>query len=521
MASITSTRMRGIALAACVAVALGYAFRDGLARMIATWLTTEEYSHGIVLPFLAGWLIWQRRTEFARCVPHGSWWGLVAIAVGLAVNGLGLLATVYSLQQYAFLLCIYGLVGCLGGWQLLRALAAPMALLVLMVPLPNFFSNNLSAQLQLLSSQLGVWFIRAAGISVFLDGNVIDLGVYKLEVAEACSGLRYLFPLMTLGVVMGWLFQAERWKRALVFVSSVPLTIVMNSLRIGIIGVLVDRWGIAMAEGFLHDFEGWLMFMVTAALMLAEMAVLSRLGAHPRPLRESLHSLRDSGRAMAGNRVVLPLPLAAAALLLLVAAPAGLLLDSGADRSPQRIEFAQFPQVIGDWHGRRTALERVYLDVLQLDDYIMADYQADDAATRRPVNFYVAWYGSQRSGVSAHSPRSCLPGGGWNIRALQRVAVDGVSVGDQPLLVNRAVIEKGSSRQLVYYWFQQRGRVVTSEYAVKWYLFWDALTRRRTDGALVRLIVAVPEGATLEGAERELRRFAGAVIRPLQDYVPG
>ena len=118
------------------------------------------------------------------------------------------------------LLVVYGLVLALVGWQ--RAFGSsrvPLAILLFMIPLPKFLLQNFSAQLQLISSQIGVWFIRLFGISVFVEGNVIDLGGYKLQVAEACDGLRYLFPLMTLGFIMAYLFKVEMWKRA----AAVPV----------------------------------------------------------------------------------------------------------------------------------------------------------------------------------------------------------------------------------------------------------------------------------------------------------
>ena len=163
-------------------------------------------------------------------------------------------------------------------------------------------------------------------------------------------------------------------------------------------------------------------------------------------------------------------------------------------------------------------MERVYLDQLMLDDYLLADFYRSGT---RPVNFYVAWYDSQRAGRSAHSPRSCLPGGGWEIQSLTQVDVPGVSVEGKPLRVNRVLIQLGSQKQLVYYWFQQRGRVVTNEYMVKWYMFWDSLTRNRTDGALVRLVVPLTATDSVPAVESELVEFAAAATRQLDAYVPG
>jgi EpsI family protein len=138
----------------------------------------------------------------------------------------------------------------------------------------------------------------------------------------------------------------------------------------------------------------------------------------------------------------------------------------------------------------------------------------------RPVNLYVAWYDSQRAGRSVHSPRTCLPGGGWQIVEFDQVEVPGVQAAGQPLRVNRALIALGSSRQLVYYWFQQRGRIITNEYLAKWFLFWDSLTRNRSDGALVRLVVPLGEAEQSSNADAELARFAAELEPVLERYVP-
>src|SRR6185436_18948115 len=144
---------------------------------------------------------------------------------------------------------IAGVVLATVGMGAFRRLWAPVVMLLLAIPLPAFFYNNLSSQLQLVSSALGVWLIRLFGISVYLSGNVIDLGHFQMQVVEACDGLRYLFPLMTLGFIVAYFFRAPLWQRLAVFASSVPLTIVMNSVRIAMIGVFADLGNTALAEG--------------------------------------------------------------------------------------------------------------------------------------------------------------------------------------------------------------------------------------------------------------------------------
>jgi len=137
-----------------------------------------------------------------------------------------------------------------------------------------------------------------------------------------------------------------------------------------------------------------------------------------------------------------------------------------------------------------------------------------------PVNLYTAYYVNQRKGESIHSPRSCIPGGGWQIASHEVVSVDGVSVRGQPMKFNRLLIQKGEDRQLVYYWFQQRGRNLTNEYLVKWFLFQDALAMNRSDGALVRLVTPSPRGEDLADADRRLGEFLQVLLPTLDRHIP-
>jgi exosortase D (VPLPA-CTERM-specific) len=507
-----------ILLAVAAIVATG-ALQSGIDHMFDTWMGREEYSHALLIPAISAYLIWQQRSELLRIGLQGSWLGVALVVIGALVQTLGVLAAVDVVQQYGLLIAIYGIVLALIGRRAFALLWAPLLILALMIPLPEFLLQNFSAKLQLISSQVGVWFIRLFRISVFVEGNVIDLGGYKLQVAEACDGLRYLFPLMTLGFVMAYLFKVAFWKRALLFLSTIPVTILMNSFRIGTIGVMVEHWGTSMAEGFLHDFQGWAVFMTSAGVLLLEMMLLARIGKQRRPWRE-VFGLEAAPPIDRGVRIVPPsVPASFIVGTILLAAFAGVvaLKPERAEAVPQRDAFFAFPNQIETWNGRRSALEQIYLDALELDDYMIADYVRGE---RELVNFYVAWYDSQRAGRSAHSPRSCLPGGGWQITSLRQVDVPGAHVGAAPLRVNRVQIELGNSKQLVYYWFQQRGRILTNEYLVKWYLFWDSLTRQRTDGALIRLVTPVRAGEAMQAADARLAEFAAQVAPRLQPYVP-
>lgn len=502
-----------------IAVLLGITFYAGIREMIHFWDVREEYSYGYMIPFITAFLIWQRKNILERTEFSGSWAGVVVVLIGLVLFVLGTLSTITTIVQYAFLIVIIGTTLSITGRDGIRPILVPLLFLVFMIPLPGFFLNNLSSQLQLISSELGVAVIRAFGISVFLEGNVIDLGSYKLQVVEACSGLRYLFPLMSLSFICAYIFRGAFWKRAIIFLSSIPITVLMNSFRIGVIGVLVEYWGPAQAEGFLHDFEGWIVFMACFGIILVEIWLLARIGKNKMTLRDAFSiDMPDSvPKDMEIRNRQLPKQYMATGGLLLVAAIASSFLAARAEIHPSRSDFASFPMKLGDWQGKSSSLEKIYLDALKLDDYILADYVKDGKSF---ANFYVAYYVSQRTGESAHSPRSCIPGGGWRIKSITQHLVDGVRFGDTPLRVNRLEIQKGDYKQLVYYWFQQRGRVITNEYMVKWYLFWDALTRNRTDGALVRLTSMIPPGGDVAVADKQLAEFSGEAVGRLKEYIP-
>ncbi|HKD55491.1 MAG TPA: VPLPA-CTERM-specific exosortase XrtD [Steroidobacteraceae bacterium] len=517
----------GLALVAVVAI-----FERTFPYLYGVW-HQEEYSHGFLVPVISAFLLWQRRGRIAQVGLRPSWAGVAIVAVGIAIHLFGMLASITTVDTYALVIVLLGIALALMGWPAFRIALVPLALLFLMNPIPNFFYYNLSSQLQLMSSQLGVAFMRLCGVSVFLEGNVIDLGNYKLQVAEACSGLRYLFPLMTLGVIMAYLFKGRAWMRWCLFLSTIPITVLMNGLRIGVIGVLVDRFGIAQAEGFLHQFEGWLVFMSCFAVLLGLAWLLLRLTGERRSWRDLVSFGPPPPRAAAAPTAarVPGKPALALLLLLLLAVVPARAVPTRMEVRPQRADFTEFPLLVGGWHGRRQTIEAVYLDTLKLDDYVMADFvrnavdgtgsgTAPGADSGVPINFYVAYYASQRTGQSVHSPRSCLPGGGWRILEFGQHAVQGVRTNGTPLRVNRAIVQHGNDRELVYYWFQERGRNITNEYLVKWYLLEDAVLRNRTDGALVRLITPLRDNEPAAAADGRLAQFAGTVLPALRDYLP-
>lgn len=495
-------------------------YEHGLNRMVDYWFRKEEYSHGVLIPFITAFLIWQKKDVLERIPFSGSRTGVAITLVGALIILVGNISAITIIMQYGFVIAFAGLALAYMGWRAFKEIYVPILFLFFMFPLPEVMYNDLSLRLQLISSSIGVWLIRLFDISVYLEGNVIDLGTYKLQVVEACSGLRYLFPLVALGFICAYFYKAALWKRTIVFLSSIPITVLMNSFRIGMIGVLVEYQGISAAEGFLHDFEGWVIFMACTGILVLEMSILTKFGNDGRPLvqvfglelpaptpRDAPTRYRPIGRAYWSAVVII-----ATVIVGFLSIP-----PQRDDIKIARKDFLDFPMALGDWNGKADPMAHMYVEALDLDDYLLANYVN---AMQQTVNLYVAYYGSQSKGASIHSPRACLPGGGWLIRDFSQQQIDGPADDPNALRINRAEIEWGESKQLVYYWFRMHGRNVTNEYLLKWYVFWDALTLGRTDAALIRVTTLIRPGENYADADRRLIDFVKQVNPGMRDYVP-
>jgi len=495
------------------------AFWEGISNLMHRWEVEEEYSHGYLIPMVTVYLIWQRRDLLQSIEFRPSWLPVGLVFLGLLIASIGEISSIYVLINFSLILVILGMAWSLMGWNAFKYVLVPLILLFFAIPIPRFLQAVLSAELQLISSELGVGFIRLFAIPVFLDGNIIDLGSYKLQVVEACSGLRYLYPLMGVGFIMAYLYQVEIWKRVLVFVSTIPITIFMNSFRIGVIGILVEYWGSDMAEGFLHYFEGWIIFIACLAILVAEMWLLNKISKRAGTFR-AVFTLPEN--KVVSSDIVnhqtrsLSAPFIINTALVVVAFAVVNLIDQRQEVIPERKSLVTFPVSIGDWQGNQEYLSPNITEFLNLTDYVLNNYFN---STSLPVNLYVAYYESQRNGIAPHSPRVCIPAGGWSITDLSRVDID-LNFG-RSIPVNRVVIRDGLKKQLVYYWFKQRGRDIANEYWMKWYILTDSLSRKRTDGSLVRITTPIGPDETVAIADERLQGFLSLVNPLMADYVPG
>lgn len=497
------------------------------------WLITqdwarEDFSYGYLIPFVVIYLVWDKRARLKEIENRASWMGLLPLGVGVAFYWIGELGGEFFSLYMSFWLILVGLCWLHLGWTKLRALTFPLIMTLAMFPLPSFLYNKVTLQLKLISSKLGVDMMQLFGMSAFREGNVIDLGFTQLQVVDACSGLRFAIPLLILSLLMAYLYRAPLWKRAILVISSIPLAIITNALRIALTGLFYEIWGQETAEGFFHSFSGWVIFITSIVVLLLEILILRLIP--PRGSRRVNKIEAGKGREeqeittqpeTTFNKNIWSHIKSGQFVVIIILLGLTLVLSRGInyrEQIPMARSFVDFPLEIGQWKGNRQILEQIIIEELDFTDYVMIDYRKAD---RKEINFYVAYYETQSKGASIHSPASCLPGSGWSFDEDGVTSISMPEMHEGSMNVSRAFMTKGDAQRLVYYWFPQRdNRILTNLYQLKVYAFWDALTRQRTDGSLVRLITPIYKKENLKGAEERLQAFIREIVPVLNEYLP-
>ena len=250
-----------------LSAALLWLYAPVLYRLIAQWVHDPNYSHGFFVPAFSLYVIWQDRDRLRKLPRRPSWSGLLILAIAVVVLTAGTLGAELFLSRASFLIAIAGLVVLFFGWNYLRAVLFPWLFLLLMIPIPNIIFNQITFPLQLLASKAAAFVLPLLGVPVLREGNVIQLPVMTLEVAEACSGIRSLMSLATLSIIYGYLLETRISTRVILAIAAIPIAVIANGLRIIGTGLLVQYWDPEKAEGFFHAFSGWLIFVVSLLLL--------------------------------------------------------------------------------------------------------------------------------------------------------------------------------------------------------------------------------------------------------------
>jgi exosortase len=255
-----------------------------LKQLVMQWWSDPDYGHGFLVPLISGYVLWHQRARWLNSEFKPSNFGFLVMLGGVVLLLGGSLGAELFTSRFSLLVLLAGMVLYLAGWKRLRTVSFPLGFLILMIPIPVIIYNQITFPLQLLASRVATSWLELMQVPVLRDGNVLILPNYSLEVVEACSGVRSLMTLITLAIAYGYLIEKRCWVRYALAFLMVPIAIVSNAFRITGTGVLTYHFGPVAAEGFFHEFSGWIIFLVALVLMFICHLILRRIGNDPRQI---------------------------------------------------------------------------------------------------------------------------------------------------------------------------------------------------------------------------------------------
>jgi len=511
-----------------MAAALAFLFASVLVKLGRDWWTDENYSHGLLVPFVIAFIVWNERSRLKKAITEPSLiLGGSLITFSIVMLLAGTVGAELFTQRIALALAMLGTVIYFFGRRVVLLLAVPFALLLLAIPIPQILFNRIAFPLQIWASQMAVWGIRLFEVPSLRNGNVIDIlprgatQTISLEVVEACSGIRSLMTLVTLGLILSYFTRADEsgklrfgvfsgrdiLRTLLLMVAAVPIAVLTNAARVSGTGIFTFYYGKQATEGTWHDASGWLVYVVALGLLIGLNYLIKAILARFRT---------GTSKEITG---VIPVMRRAAVLpIVIVMLLGGVIVNWFASRtelSPERRPLTTLSQELGDWRqkGDEIKFDSSVESVLKTTDYTMREYTLPDG---RLANLYVGYYASQRTGSTYHSPQNCLPGAGWVMSDPQ--TIDIATADGRTFKANRYIIKNGVYNEVMIYWYQGRGRIEASEYTDKINTVYDSVIRRRTDGALVRVMTSV--GNDEAAALKDAADLSAKLAENLASFVP-
>ncbi len=511
--------------ALAVTAAFLFLYATVLIKLGRDWWSDENYSHGLLVPFVIGFILWSGRHYLAAAVTKGRLWlggGICTFALVLLIAGV--LGAELFTTRASLVVMLAGIIVYFWGTRIMRVMAVPFALLLLAIPIPQIIFNRIAFPLQIWASQMAVWGIRLFEVPTLRKGNVIDIlprgamQTISLEVVEACSGIRSLMTLVTLALVLAYftrrrdddgfgpLSGSDLWRTILLVILAVPIAVLTNAARVTGTGVLTYYYGKQATESTWHELSGWLVYLAALVLLIGANYLLRKV------FRDRL---RDPDSELVREPVVSRAPFLPIIVLMIAG---GLAVNWFAGRGEADIvrkPLAELPATLGDWHqkGSDIKFDQGVESVLRTTDYTMREYTSADG---RLANLYVGYYASQRTGATYHSPQNCLPGAGWVMKDPEYIDI--TTADGRSFRANRYIVENGIYKEVMIYWYQGRGHTEASEYQDKFNTVRDSVFRSRSDGAIVRVMTSV--GSDEDAAVKAGADLAARLEERLSPFVP-
>ena len=488
-------------------------YSDVLKKLALDWWNDPNYSHGFLIPFISVYWIWGRRKFLHSTHAAPSAWGLPVLFASGILYIVGHITGELFTQRFSFVMMLAGLALIWRGKAQWRVLWAPILYLVFMIPLPYIVYDSIAFPLKLFATKVSITTLQYLGQSIYSEGNLIFLPDTTLEVADACSGIRSLISVLALSIIIAKYTQHDWPSRFLLVALSIPVVIFMNILRIVGTGLLVGK-NPDLSTGFFHAFSGEVIFLAGVILLFG----IAILMARRCPRKVHTHVSEGSAEQLAcnaGGTVSVgkwwPKWAAIGVLLFIVlvnfsatqvrATP----LVRSLDFLPVHIgEFV----LVGD-----SEMDSSVVENLGVDHYTMRVYRSPSGYD---LWLYIGYFEEQKEGAMIHSPKHCYPGSGWSSLSSEIIKIK-IPDSNNTIEINEYILAKSDAKELVYYWYQSRGRVVANEYLDRLYMLFDSLIKKRSDGALIR--ISCPAG-DVEKARKFQQQFINALYPVLTEFLP-
>jgi exosortase D (VPLPA-CTERM-specific) len=480
-----------------------------LKGIVNTWLTNPDYSYGFLVPVISTYFLWDKRATLRDLRVRGSWEILPILVFFVLLSLYGILGSSGNIARPAIPILIILFVAFCFGIKTVKRLALPLGFLIFMVPLPAILDRTIGLYLKSLSSKLGGVLLRTSGMSVHVSGNIIDLGITQLQVVDACSGLRFVFPMFALGIVYAHFFERVAWKKVICVLATIPIAILTNVLRITVTGILTNKYGTDMAEGFFHGFSGWAIFMVALVFLFVLGRFLSLFPPRSRVYsRHPAHQESPEGNSTIKNHGGSGPFLISVCLLLVVGMVS---LNTKAFPALKiRGGLESFPLSFGDWRGKREYIDPDIITRSGAEEAFSSQYQNGKLDS---VSVYFGYRATAflENENFFHSPTVCLPAGGWKVKGISRHKIENVPI-FQNLTITKMIVEYLGMRHLVYFWFQTKDKATYNKNINRFHLALHALKGDNTHDFFIRLITPIKESKASSQTSANVMKAAEHVL---------
>lgn len=487
--------------------------------LLQMWWSSDDYSHGFFVPLISLYLVWVKRDQL-RDIPANPdlKTGILLILISGALLNIGGAGGVAVLQELSIIIMIAGLIALLSGAAYLRKLALPIAYLVFMIKIFGDGIEKFHWPFQLVAADIGVWLLRLFGYAAYQEANFIQLPWVTLEVASACSGVRFLVSIIAIGIPLAHLTQRTWFRKTGLVLFAVIVAIIANGIRVALIGVWAYHKGDANIHGPFHVLYGVFVSWVGFIVLFAGAWLLrkgSKEDERPVSSGKSLKDIRFDLRsqwnrwleAAQGGKIRMPLFVA----IVLLVAIGGYYYLHRTVPVPLNHGFTTFPMTIGVWQGEEVDPGTETLRLDWADEELMRIYRDK---TGNAVKLYVGYFDDQKQGKELVMYKTS-----WKFhRGETGVEISGVD--GKGYHVNRVVLKEGNDNaRAVHFWYDLNGRVVSNRYIAKLYTIWDALVYGRTNGAIVAISVPLGQSEPPEKVFDDEQRFIRETMLPIRSYL--